>query len=35
MTKEGGGSRTMNEVQTLFKDLKPEYIRTSLKKLWL
>jgi len=23
MTKEGGASRTMNEVQTLFKDLKP------------
>jgi V-type H+-transporting ATPase subunit d len=25
----------MNEVQNLFKELKPEYIRTSLKKLWL
>lgn len=35
MTKEGGDTRTMNEVQNLFKDLKPEYIRTSLKKLWL
>ena len=35
MTKEGGDSRTMNEVQNLFKELKPEYIRTSLKKLWL
>ena len=35
MTKEGGENRTMNEVQNLFKDLKPEYIRTSLKKLWL
>lgn len=35
MTKEGGDTRTMNEVQNLFKELKPEYIRTSLKKLWL
>jgi len=35
MTKEGGDSRTMNEVQNLFKELKPEYIRTTLKKLWL
>jgi V-type H+-transporting ATPase subunit d len=35
MKKEGGDSRTMNEVQNLFKELKPEYIRTSLKKLWL
>ena len=35
MTKEGGDSRTMNQVQNLFKELKPEYIRTSLKKLWL
>jgi V-type H+-transporting ATPase subunit d len=35
MTKEGGDSRTMNEVQNIFKELKPEYIRTSLKKLWL
>lgn len=35
MTKEGGESRTMNEVQNIFKDLKAEYIRTSLKKLWL
>lgn len=25
----------MNEVQNIFKELKPEYIRTSLKKLWL
>ena len=35
MKKEGGDSRTMNEVQNIFKELKPEYIRTSLKKLWL
>lgn len=35
MTKEGGESRTMNEVQNIFKDLTAEYIRTSLKKLWL
>ena len=35
MKKEGGESRTMNEVQNIFKDLKAEYIRTSLKKLWL
>ena len=25
----------MAEVQNIFKDMKPEYIRTSLKKLWL
>ena len=25
----------MTEVQNIFKELKPEYIRTSLKKLWL
>jgi V-type H+-transporting ATPase subunit d len=24
----------MTEVQNIFKDMKPEYIRTSLKKLW-
>lgn len=35
MKKEGGDSRTMTEVQNIFKELKPEYIRTSLKKLWL
>ena len=27
--------RTMNDVMNLFKEMKPEYIRTSLKKLWL
>jgi len=35
MFKEGGDSRTMTEVQNIFKELKPEYIRTTLKKLWL
>lgn len=35
MVREGGESRTMQEVQNIFKELKPEYIRTSLKKLWL
>jgi V-type H+-transporting ATPase subunit d len=25
----------MTEVQNIFRDMKPEYIRTSLKKLWL
>lgn len=35
MVREGGESRTMTEVQNIFKDMKPEYIRTSLKKLWL
>jgi V-type H+-transporting ATPase subunit d len=35
MKKEGGDSRTMNEVQNIFKELKPENIRTALKKLWL
>lgn len=28
-------NRTMNDVQQLFKDMKPEDIRTSLKKMWL
>jgi V-type H+-transporting ATPase subunit d len=35
MVREGGESRTMTEVQNIFRDMKPEYIRTSLKKLWL
>jgi V-type H+-transporting ATPase subunit d len=35
MVREGGESRTMTEVQNIFKEMKPEYIRTSLKKLWL
>jgi V-type H+-transporting ATPase subunit d len=26
---------TMHEIQAIFKDIKPEYIRTSLKKMWL
>ena len=25
----------MNDVMQLFKDMKPEFIRTSLKKMWL
>lgn len=33
--KKAGESRTMNEVQNIFKEIKPEYIRTSLKRLWL
>jgi V-type H+-transporting ATPase subunit d len=33
--KKAGESRTMNEVQNIFKEMKPEYIRTSLKRLWL
>lgn len=28
-------NRTMNDIQNLFKEMKPEYIRTSLKKMWL
>jgi len=32
---EGNANITMNEIQALFKDIKPEYIRTSLKKMWL
>ena len=35
MTRDQGDARTMNEVQNIFKDLKAEYIRNSLKKLWL
>lgn len=26
---------SINEIQAIFKDIKPEYIRTSLKKMWL
>jgi V-type H+-transporting ATPase subunit d len=25
----------MNDIQNLFKEMKPEYIRTSLKRMWL
>lgn len=32
---EGNENRTMAEIQSLFKDTKPETIRTSLKKMWL
>lgn len=28
-------NRTMNDVQNLFKEMKPEFIRNSLKKMWL
>jgi hypothetical protein len=28
-------NRTLNDIQNLFKEMKPEYIRTSLKKMWL
>lgn len=30
-----GENKTMNEIQAIFKDKKPEEIRTSLKKMWL
>ena len=32
---EGNENMGLGEIQSLFKDLKPEYIRTSLKKMWL
>jgi V-type H+-transporting ATPase subunit d len=32
---EGNQNISMHEIQNLFKDIKPEYIRTSLKKMWL
>jgi V-type H+-transporting ATPase subunit d len=32
---EGNENISLAEIQSLFKDLKPEYIRTSLKKMWL
>eukprot|EP00330_Aristerostoma_sp_ATCC50986_P012422 CAMPEP_0114594136 /NCGR_PEP_ID=MMETSP0125-20121206/15762_1 /TAXON_ID=485358 ORGANISM="Aristerostoma sp., Strain ATCC 50986" /NCGR_SAMPLE_ID=MMETSP0125 /ASSEMBLY_ACC=CAM_ASM_000245 /LENGTH=369 /DNA_ID=CAMNT_0001794077 /DNA_START=42 /DNA_END=1151 /DNA_ORIENTATION=+ len=32
---EGNQNISMHEIQALFKDLKPETIRTSLKKMWL
>lgn len=28
-------NRTFHDIQNLFREMKPEYIRTSLKKLWL
>ena len=30
-----GKNRTLNDIQSLFKDMKPEFIRTSLKRMWL
>lgn len=30
-----GEGRTLSEVQNIFKEMKPEHIRTSLKKIWL
>lgn len=30
-----GENRTMNDIQALFKEMKPEFIRTSLKRMWL
>ncbi len=30
-----GKNRTLNDIQALFKDMKPEFIRTSLKRMWL
>ncbi len=30
-----GENRTMNDIQALFRDMKPEFIRTSLKRMWL
>ena len=32
---EGVESRNIQEIQALFKEMKPEFIRTSLKKMWL
>jgi V-type H+-transporting ATPase subunit d len=32
---EGNQNISMHEIQALFKDIKAEYIRTSLKKMWL
>lgn len=30
-----GENRTMNDIQALFREMKPEFIRTSLKRMWL
>ena len=30
-----GENRTMNDIQALFKEMKPEFIRTSLKRMWI
>ena len=32
---EGSENKTLQEIQNVFKELKPEQIRTSLKKMWL
>ena len=33
--KKVSDARTFNDVQNIFRDIKPEQIRSSLKKLWL
>lgn len=33
--KKVSDARTFNDVQNIFRDIKPEQIRASLKKLWL
>jgi len=30
-----GENKTMNDVQALFRDMKPEFIRTCLKRMWI
>lgn len=32
---KGQEAKTMTDVQNTFREMKPEYIRTSLKKMWL
>lgn len=32
---EGGEAKNMQDIQQEFKEMKPEFIRTSLKKMWL
>jgi len=35
-TSDGmGENRTMNDIQATFKEMKPEFIRTSLKRMWV
>ena len=30
-----GENRSMNDIQALFKEMRPEFIRTSLKRMWI
>lgn len=35
ISKMQGENRNMEAINTIFKEMKPEYLRNSLKKMWL